>query len=442
MKNIIFIVIECLRPKNLSLFGYEKETDINLKKIAKESILFKQYFSVSNATIPSITSIFTGKYPNNIGMVHQIPYTTKEDIEKLRQNKFWMPSYFKEKGYSTISLDKIGLWMKRGFDDYPQQKESKIKEFIRKSFIRKILLALPSWFYSFAKKFTKLKSSPIFPPAKELVDSAINKIQKSKKPFFLYMRFEDTHFPFLSSIKTESSGKNEVDKILNKIKTESQKEYVKKRFSDVGLYSLEDIKNKYDSGLIETDVQIGRFVEFLKSENLWDNTILIILGDHGENFDEHGIYFSRSGIYDTSIHTFLMMYLPGLKNKEVESFVQNTDIAPTILDYLKTKNPNKLNFKFDGKSLISLIKTNKPIRNKIFAFDCFSDDTECVRTKNRKLIVSKNPICYLCKAQHHSHFEEYDLKKDSEELNNIYNKDSKLGKFLKLNKLNNLNKNE
>lgn len=94
MKNVIIIVIDALRPKNLSLFNYDKETDKNLKKIAKEGIVFKNFFSSSNTTAPSLMSIFTGRFPDNHGIIHQFPYTTEEEIEKMyRERKFWLPFF-------------------------------------------------------------------------------------------------------------------------------------------------------------------------------------------------------------------------------------------------------------------------------------------------------------------------------------------------------------
>ena len=75
MKNIIILLIDALRPKNLSLFGYGKETDKTFNKIAEESILFRKHFSTSNATAPALTSILTGLYQTNHGIMHQLPYT-------------------------------------------------------------------------------------------------------------------------------------------------------------------------------------------------------------------------------------------------------------------------------------------------------------------------------------------------------------------------------
>jgi len=162
MKNIVIIIIDALRPKNLSLFGYNKETDKNLKEIAKESTLFRNFFSVSNSTFPTITSLFTGKYPKTHGIMHQAPYATPEEYEKLlaiEQPKFWLPTYLKNKGYYTIGIDWIGLWFKEGFEYYGEKKEAFYKKFTKNAAVKKILLNLPSWAYKFGKSFVKNKNA-------------------------------------------------------------------------------------------------------------------------------------------------------------------------------------------------------------------------------------------------------------------------------------------
>lgn len=413
--NIVIIIIDALRTKNLSLYGYEKETDSNLKKLAKEGILFKQHFSVSNSSVPSLTSLFTGKFPNNHGIIHQFPYTTQKEIEKLKTNKFWFPLYLKRKGYSTIGIDWIGAWLKRGFDFYADKEESKSQNFLKKEFIKKILLNLPNWAYKLGKKIYKKRSSSLFPPANKTMDLAISKIQNSKKPFFLFMHFEDTHFPF-PTVKYKGTGKNEINDILNQIKENSQKEYIKKRITDISLYSIEDIKNKYELAIKFVDSQVGRLINFLKKQNKWENTIFVVMADHGENLGEHNIYFSHAGLYDDAIKVPLIMKMPGFRNIQVNEMVQNIDIIPTILDYMDEKT----NLNLDGISMTSLIKTGVPIRKKILAFDGLAEDVKAVRTKNKKSIISKNKKCYLCKSSHHQDTEEYDLENDPNELENIY----------------------
>ena len=76
---------------------YKKGQDNYLKKITKESIFFKNTISCCNSTDPSITSLFTAKYPPNNGIIHQFPHTKDSEIKKFkRQKQFWFPSYLKK----------------------------------------------------------------------------------------------------------------------------------------------------------------------------------------------------------------------------------------------------------------------------------------------------------------------------------------------------------
>lgn len=421
--NIAIIVVDALRPKNMSLFGYEKETDKNIKKVAEEGILFREHISTSNSTAPSLTSLFTAKYPKNHGIIHQFPYTKDEEIEKLKKEKFWFPTYLQEKGYDTIAIDWIGLWFKRGFNYYEEKKESP-KKFLGNFLIKKFLLALPSWAYNFGKKIKKKRETQ-FPPVEKTIGLAIEKIKESKKPFFLFMHLWDTHFPFPTIPAPKQTGEKDIEDVLNGIKEESQREYVKKRITDISMDSTKDIINKYDSAISTVDNEIGKLVSFLKTQKLWEDTIFIILGDHGDSLTEHGIYFSHSGLYDESIHVPLIMKIPNYSPKEINELVQNIDIVPTILEVLGDKG------KFDGKSMIQLIKEGKPIRSEAFSTDGLSADISSVRTKEKKLIIAKDATCHLCKAKHHKEKEEYDLVKDKNELNNIYSENNDLEKYLK-----------
>ncbi len=395
-KNVVIIVIDALRTKNLSLYGYEKETDKNIKKIAKEGIFFKKHFSPANSTAPSVTSILTGLYPPNHGILHQLPYTKEKEIEKIEKVKFWLPSFLKEQGYETIAIDWIGHWFTKGFDYYGEG---------------------------------EYPEKPVVPfkPAEEITDLAISKINQSQKPFFLFLHYWDTHFPFPTIKYEKIEEENCLKETLDSVKSEKERKYLELRIANKGIYTFQSLKEKYDLSIKVVDEQIGRVYDFLKEKNLLDNTILFVLGDHGISLTEHEILFNPSGLYEDSIQSPLIAHLPGFEEKEINEFVQNIDIIPTILDILELESKEE----FDGKSLIPLIKNNQPIRDKILSYDGLCEDIVAIRTENKKLILAKDNFCNLCKGHHHEKVEEYDLEKDPGEINNIFSGESELLEFVK-----------
>ncbi len=421
--NIIILISDALRPRDLSLYGYNKETDNNIKKIASESFVFCKNFAASNASDPSVNSIFTGKYPTNNGIVHQHPNMKDEEVEKLKKNKFWLPLYLQRKGYFTISATPLYMWFKKGFDFYKERDDS--KKFLNIPIIKRFLLALPKWAYSLGKKLVNARASPHFYSCNEVIGLAISKIKESKKPFFLFMHFVDTHCPYPGSEHKLIHREKTINKITSNMDN-FQKEYIKKRFCDMSANCLEEVIEKRDNAIHQIDEQIGRLSNFLKDKNLWDNTIFIITSDHGDNFGEHNTYFCRGGLYDSSIHVPLIFHLPKTKPGIIKEITQSIDIAPTILDFSGFRKE-----KLDGKSLLGITKGKKDFRKYAIISDGFCKKRIAIRTQSRKIIVSDNTKCYLCGAVHGTGKELYDLEKDSEEKNNIYTENNNLEKRYK-----------
>ncbi|MBN1297869.1 sulfatase, partial [bacterium] len=108
---------------------------------------------------------------------------------------------------------------------------------------------------------------------------------------------------------------------------------------------------RYDGEIAFTDRHIGRLVEFLRRENLFMRTVIIITADHGEAFGEHGNLWHGRYLYDESVRTPLIMTLPGLSNRRVAIPVGPVNIAPTILDFWGIPIPCGM----DGHSLLPLI---------------------------------------------------------------------------------------
>jgi len=423
--NIIIVLIDALRAKNLSLFGYPDEFDPCIKKLAQESINFTNHFASANATYTSLTALFTGKYPINNGIVHTMPYTPNGEIDTLKKNIFWLPLYLKKSGYETYLISLIRMWIKTGFDYMQEEKEKdKYRKANDNKIIKKIIKIMPDWAYILIKKILKRDPKLNFPKPKETLDLAKSKIKQAKKPFFMFLHFEDVHYPWATTPTPNVTGEKTKKFLTKEIKDSAQRKYVQRRMFNTNTKTLEEVEAKYNQALKSVDSEIGRLHSFLKQENLWDNTILILMADHGFSISEHGIYLNHTGLYDESIHVPLMMHIPGIAPRQITELVQNIDIAPTILELLGMKPQN-----IDGKSILKLIKQGVPIRKKIFSFDSSCKDRWCIRNKTRKKIFAKGKKCYACKSEHGEVIEEYNLEKDPNELNNIATKNQKLENF-------------
>jgi len=412
--NIVLIIADEMRTQNMSLYGYKNETDTEIKRIAKESIFFNHAFTACNSTDPSITSLFTARYPTNNGILHQFPHTTNAEIRKFKsQKQFWLPEYLKGQGYETIAIDWLPLWFKKGFNFFRDREEGKFSKIVNTNrIVNTIQTHMPADLYKIAKKIVGKKMA-VFPSPEETTALALKKIKEANKPYFAFIHYGDTHFPYSTTPQPEDKGKTFVPDHIEKLNT-AKKQIAKKRLEDIKLNYKEAIIEKYDRSIKAVDKEIGKIYDELKD----DNTIFIIMSDHGTNLMEHEIYFDHHGLYDETIKVPIIMHIPGKEGKVVEHLVQNIDLAPTILSLLKEEKFMNL----DGRSLMPCIDEDLPIRDHTVSFGATCDLRIAKRTKDKKVIYSPSreaAICYKCKEPHiqgDKIKEEYDLLSNPNEL--------------------------
>lgn len=132
------------------------------------------------------------------------------------------------------------------------------------------------------------------PKVNELV---LTDIKKARRPFFIWAHYFDPHSLYLSHPGYEFG---------------------------------EDLVDKYDSEIAFVDAHIGQLIEELKERDLYDNTVIIITADHGEEFQDHGGRHHHT-LYQEIIHIPLIIRVPGLEPRIIEEPVEQIDLAPTIL---------------------------------------------------------------------------------------------------------------
>jgi len=444
--NIIFIVVDALRYSNLGYYNDRKVTP-NIDNLAKKGIMFKNAFSSINFTDPSVTSIFAGKYPISTGLLKHGVQVTKKDVTGLADLKF-IAEILKSDGYNTYALDWLSRWYRRGFDFYlgffdyidkafesdgkkkaQPKKESKFRSFIKRTLI-------PQSVYALKKKrefLYNLEKNPYIENAQKISERAVKIIEEQKEPFFLFMHFWDTHSPYNPPEKYLEEKKgyfNNKEDIKEHIGNNRINKRIKNLFYDTK--TINKIIAKYEGEVRFIDSQIKNVIEALEKNKLIDDTIIIITGDHGESFIEHGILFDHHGLYDQSTHVPLIFHCPKrFKPSQIDSLVQHVDLLPTIVDILKIKDE----FNFDGKSLIPLIKNKKDkIRDFIFTEEAYIENKRAIRTKNYKYITTlsdERKKCKFCQVIHGENEELYDLKKDPLEVNNLINEEQDIANKLK-----------
>jgi arylsulfatase A-like enzyme len=178
---------------------------------------------------------------------------------------------------------------------------------------------------------------------------------------------------------------------------------------------------RYDSGIRYTDIQIGRLISWLKTNNLFEKTLIIITSDHGENFNhirtKEGMGSHGNTLYDSEIHVPLILggAVPFNQKLAIADQVSSVDILPTIMDFLNIP----INEKARGISLMPLIDGKKMTQRMAYSEAIrVMEEKKSVRTLEYKLIANLNG-----KNKNNSDkidYELYDLVHDERETENIF----------------------
>jgi phosphoglycerol transferase MdoB-like AlkP superfamily enzyme len=357
--NVIIIASDALRPDHLSGNGYFRDTSPNIDWLIKKGASFNNAFIEVPRTYPSWVSILTGQFSSTHGIRHMFP--TSRDIN--RDFKTIVKSLRSAGYFTSVISDFAGDIFGRidlGFEniDTPGFNFNHVLE---QTILEKHAFLLPFLTNSAGLKlFPVLRDSAYFCPPDMIAERAIEKINNNGgKPFFITTFFSSTHFPYSPPYpyykrysKKEYNGPYKYQKqiILNLDK--DKKESVTKD-------DIIQINALYDGGIRAFDDAAGKIIGYLKENSLFDNTLIIIVSDHGENLYEdnlgigHGEHFR--GRYAIKV-PLIMHYPPPINSsKTINDMVRIVDIAPTIMEILGMPSPSGT----EGVSLLPLIKGGK-----------------------------------------------------------------------------------
>ena len=346
--NIILINIDGFRKDKIKLCK-------NLKEFANNSLYFSNMNTVAPYTFASLHSIFSGLYPSKHGVngYYNIFKFKKEQITTF-------PELLQKNGYFT-SYDII--------DDsvIPAQGFNEKNIFDEKT-------------VNFKTRHSKI--------IKEL---------SSKKKFFLFLHYTETH-------------KHLVDAVIQKYDPESN--------DDAYFNNMKENDTRYNSYLPHCDDYINTIIQTLKEEKIYDKTILILFADHGTSIGEKkGEKFYGVFCYDYTLNVFCMMKIPDTEKRLINEQCSTIDIFPTILELANIPSNSKL--QLDGETLFSLIDNSNTSEREVFAEtgglygpwpSPEKHNVFCYKFNSKKIIYNKTPNTW----------EFYDLISDPGELNNIY----------------------
>jgi arylsulfatase A-like enzyme len=336
--NVIVVGADTLRADHLDLYGYALPTSPNLDRLAAQGAVFEEAFGQGSYTLPSFASFFTSLYPEQHGATSR---TTR-----IKESATTLAQVFSENGYRTA-----------GFTGGP-------------------FVAFP---YGFDKGYDSYLSGDIARQLDAYIAPALEWIDKGgDKPFFLFLQPQDVHPPF-NMLDLPPAERNRWDPgyagpaekfagswyFFHMIDREDDpvddgfgpppSAALKKEMDEASRdpRALRHLASIYDDRVAHFDRSFGALWKELERRGLLENTIVVLMSDHGTLFGEDGKFAHGDHLstLDAVFHVALVVWAPGRKPVRVRSLVELIDAAPTILELAGLPAPAA----FEGKTLVPLM---------------------------------------------------------------------------------------
>ena len=325
--NVLIITVDTLRADRLSQYGYGKKTSPALDQFAAQATRFDNAYSTASWTVPATATILSGLHPLRHGALNK-GAALNPKIDTLAER-------LKRRGYDTAGFSanlhvSIKADFNQGFDV----------------------------FYDYDGH-----DALTYPDISETAAQIISWVKRrdTGNPFFIYFQPMNCHGPYKVPKQHDSA-------LLSR--PPSRKfAYYKPPMNDILFRGeldkrervtppyLKSLNEQYDTAVRYTTDQIETIFETLKEQGQWDNTLVILTADHGEELFDHGGFSHGYTLFNEVVHVPLLIKLPGqTAASHSKATASLMDLVPTVLDTVTAKNE----FNGDGNSLLPLLADVNP----------------------------------------------------------------------------------
>ncbi|MBI3891350.1 MAG: sulfatase [Candidatus Wallbacteria bacterium] len=338
--DIVMVSVDCLRADHCGCYGYGPKTTPILDAVSRSGVRFESALATANWTLPSVATLLTGLHPSRHAATHS--------YSPIRDGISTVAEQLRAAGYQTCAIVAItfsapALGLARGFDFY----DTRVPEvFLGYRPILGFVLAARQWMCSMIGNWSP-NADCASADAVELARAAADWLRKpAAKPRFLWVHFLDPHYPYenrkpyYAQFHPEPAPKESPDFSIG-----SDANQVLKSFDEFTPAVRKHALALYDSEVRYTDDGMAILLGGLNRSR----TIVLVTGDHGEAFGEHGKLGHGSDMHLEQIRVPLIVSGPSVSaGVVVTEPVSLLDVAPTLLDFARAANPGTM----DGGSLV------------------------------------------------------------------------------------------
>jgi arylsulfatase A-like enzyme len=302
VRNVLLFVWDTVRAGNLGLHGYNRPTTPNLQRLAGRGVRFDLAFATSSWTLPSHASLFTGRWPHELGVGWKSP--VRKDIPTVAE-------YLAAHGYDTAGFAanleyctrETGL--ARGFahyDDFPIDIYDAFSHYVALGH----RIEISSWALVLDRLMEKCfgRWYDLVPRSREhtkkaaAVDRAflrwLERRREGRRPFFAFLNLNDAHTPYEVPDRSTPPFGLRPASWLDRQTLQYWNALDKARLTAHDVRMAADV---YDDCIAYLDQRLGILLQELSRRGVLDNTLVIVTSDHGEHLGDHLLFFHGCSLY-------------------------------------------------------------------------------------------------------------------------------------------------
>jgi arylsulfatase A-like enzyme len=461
--NVVFIISDQHKLESTGAYGSKLSITPNIDMLAKRGVLFNNCYTPAPVCAPARASLITGMYPYANGAIyHKVPVPQPNGNIKNIGSGFnretgyhgdivTLAEVFKRQNYRTASPGKMhvhGELQKdvdtnfkqgnnMGFDEISLRYYTHFPGGHYEDEVGKDTYMRYRQFKKYAKVYKKgpmhLNEEYVPTLVKDEEDNFdmvvakksvafINERAVDKKNFFLHVGFEKPHAPFTTTQKyldQHNPSDYELPKTYNDWYKKGKYPWVP-NWVHSGIpkkpQKAKNIMAAYNACITEMDDMVGRVVQALKDNKLYENTIIIYTTDHGEHLFEHGLR-GKHNMYEDAVNVPFIVSYPKLfqQNAVNNSLVSFIDIMPTLAELIGEKAPATA----QGISLVDVLSSGTELKNRaVYSEFRGADYTLLPKVKNvPSRMMRKGDFKFI--YTHGIIDQLYNIKEDPDELNNL-----------------------
>lgn len=311
--NVLLIVLDTVRAKSMSVYGYGRRTTPKLEQWAKRGVVFDQAVSPAPFTLTSHASMFTGRYPQELSADWSVP---------LDRAFPTLAEVLYEHGYMTAGFvantDSAGrqTGLDRGFILYKAHR-LKPNSLLKSNSLCRLIMPPP---LRISLDATRINAHFL-----EFLT------QRKERPFFVFLNYMEAHAPYWTEAPLDRPDAPYLPRDWKKLL-----KWTFESFKNPGATGLELARESYDACVSKLDRAVDDLLMELEKRGELARTIVIIVGDHGEQFGEHGLVQHADSLYRSVLHVPLMIFDPrrSAGGRRVHTLVSLRDLPATILELL------------------------------------------------------------------------------------------------------------